>query len=799
MVPFPAVPSGDAEDVLRWFEQHLRAVIAPEGFWLNLRGPDGDSTSGAPHWYAAAEVSGHVWQLPIASTGQELIFALAEPPEATTGALLLPLLTMLADQLSRSDRSKTLCCQTLRQNQRMLDAINSSVIGMDLDGYITSWNQGAERMFGYAKDEALGRHVLFLYADADEDNSLLAEASDSGCCGEMLVQRKRRDGSVFWASIHLTLLIDEDGEPEGLLGYLVDATERIRAEEKLRLQSAIFEYSEEAIMVTNFKGQVVSINRAFTRLFALKEEDVLGCEHDFLHCRRYDADFWSNLRAETEREDHWFGEIRCKRNSKTSFPCWLSFSAVRNLEGQLTHFVAMLMDVSEHQQAKEQIYQLANFDALTGLPNRSMLGLLLTQALHEAKRMGTYGALMMVDIDRFKRINDALGVSAGDELLVQVAERIRNSLRAEDVVSRSGPDEFVIALFDIAQRDHASIVADKVLKALSQPFTLSRLPQREETLSITASIGVAVYPEDGADSESLQRHASIAMGRLRQMSNYEHSYLFFDADMNAQALARHYIEEDLHEALRQGELLLHYQPQFNLANDKMQAAEVLLRWKHRDKGMISPATFIPVAEETGLIHEIGDWVLETTCATLRDWIDRGIEPLRLAVNISARQLRPKLEERVLGLLNQYQLPAYLLELEITESMLIADDTKTLHILEALRAADLSIALDDFGTGYSGLSYLRRLPIDKLKIDRSFVVDLPGCKQESALVLSIIRLAQTHGLSVVAEGIETQEQLDFLRLHDCPLVQGFLLARPMPREDLEAMLKSSDSCRPSPAE
>ncbi|WPL19946.1 Bacteriophytochrome cph2 [Thiorhodovibrio winogradskyi] len=806
-----AVPIGDTDSRLRWFADQLQAVIAPNQFWLGLRRTNVDGPEKSepeiiqpektvreknlpeqpPDWYVAAAAAGHAWQFSTVG-GDALILALAEPPASMIKALLLPAMALLANQLDGHERGSSTCCQEVKQHRRMLDAITSSVIGMDLDGYITNWNRGAEQMFGYSKEEAIGRHVLFLYADGDEDDSLLAEAYDSGSSREMLVRRKRRDGSVFWASIHLSLLVNEDGEPDGLLGYLIDATERIRAEEKLRLQSAIFEYSEEAIMVTNAGGRIVSVNRAFARLFGISADQLIGREHDFLYCRRYDKEFWNRLRDEASREDHWFGEIRCSRDGETILPCWLSFSAVRNKEGQLTHFIALLMDVSERQEAKEKIYQLANFDTLTGLPNRSMLRILLTQALEEAKRMGTYGALMLVDIDRFKRINDGLGVAAGDELLMQIAGRIRSGLRAEDVVARCGPDEFVIALFDISEREHASIVADKVLRALKEPFILERAGGQqaeptEETLSISASIGVAVFPDDGTDADSLLRHASIAMRRLRQTPDSEHGYLFFAADMNQRARERHHLEEDLRDALRRGELLLYFQPQFELATGTMQAAEVLLRWQHREHGMISPAKFIPVAEETGLIHEIGDWVLETACATLHDWLGRGIPPLRLAVNLSARQLRPKLLVRVLELVSQYQLPVHLLELEITESLLIQDDAKALQLLESLRAAGFSIGLDDFGTGYSALSYLRRLPIDTLKIDRSFVCDLPGGEQESALVLSILRLAQTHGLSVVAEGVENQAQLDFLRQHGCPAVQGFLLARPMPLQSLEPML------------
>lgn len=790
MVAPLTVPTGDADALLSWFADQLARLMDPSAFWLALRAEDGRVPDEPPPWYTEACVAGHCWHWPLAG-GDELILALAAPPHADTRLLFDPLLALLADQLARCMEGRTpSCCQTLPLHQRMLDAIGSSVIGMDLSGFITSWNRGAEQMFGYTKDEALGRHVLFLYADEDEDNSLFSEVFDSGNSQEMLVQRKRRDGSVFWASIHLSLLSDEQGEPEGLLGYLTDATERVRAEEKLRLQSAIFEYSKEAIMVTDTQGRVVANNRALTQLFHCDSDTLAGQDLRFLYYRQYDASFWAKVRSETERQDHWIGEILCGRTDGSSFPAWLSLSAVRNIEGQLTHYVAMLTDVSERQQAKEKIYQLAHFDTLTGLPNRSMLQILLGQALEEIKRADSHGALLLLNIDRFKRINDALGVSAGDEVLVQLAKRLRAALRREDVVARCGPDEFVIALFDIARREHAGIVAKKVLGLLSDPVTLN-LPQgRKEILNVTASIGITVFPDDGADPKTLLRHASIALSRLRQMTIDEERHLFFSSDMNARARERHQLEEDLRCALERRELMLHVQPQFDLKTNTMPAAEVLLRWQHHTLGMISPAKFIPVAEETGLIQELGDWVLETACATLRAWIDRGLEPVRLAVNLSARQFRPKLYLRIVELLDRYALPARLLELEITESLLMNDEAEVTQLLNELRGLGLLIALDDFGTGYSALSYLRRLSIDTLKIDRSFIRDLPGSEQESALVISILNLARNHGLEVVAEGVETQEQLDFLRQQGCSLIQGFLLARPMPLDRFEALLPAT---------
>jgi diguanylate cyclase (GGDEF)-like protein/PAS domain S-box-containing protein len=777
------IPNYDTPlQLLHWLQQQFDHGLGTNQIWIEYSPQPLEMTAlSVPDWLNEAKQAGQSWFWRL-SDGNRLLLTLRENNEQTQQSAMMVMAfcaTLLDMRLSDVDSP---CRQELYRYQSMLDQIDSSIISMDLDGYITSWNRGAEHLFGYTKQEALGKHVLFLYAEEDEDN-LLAETFMHGSSRDMLVQRKHRDGSTFWASITLSLLLDDHGQAAGLLGYVTDATARVKSEERLRLQAAIFEYSGEAILITDDESHLVSANRAFLKLFGYRSEDEVDLS--IVLERHYDAQFWRELRTEAAREGYWLGEVRaCKENTEP-FPVWLSLSSVHNIDDCLTHFIYMFSDLSERKQTEAKLHRLAYFDMLTELPNRVMLSILLRQALEESRRSQAHGAVLFINIDRFKRINDVFGVSAGDEVLVCVGQRLRKLLRSEDVVARCGVDEFVIALFDLSRREHASIVARKVKTELDTPISLTA----RGDVAIQVSIGIALFPDDGEDPEILLRNASLALTRLRHdREQSETNYLFFSSDMNRRAQERHQIEEDLRQAIVDNQLKLYFQPQFDVTGQHMHAAEVLLRWPHPQRGMIPPNEFIAVAEETGLIHELGDWVLEQTCIAQAQWRERGFRIVRLAVNISARQFRPALLSHVNDLLTQYQLNSDLLELEITETLLLHDIESVIGLLQNFNRLGLRIALDDFGTGYSALAYLCRLPIDTLKIDRCFVKDLPGGTRESAIVTAILQLAINQGLEIVAEGVENQEQLDFLSQHGCSTIQGFLFAKPMPGEEFEKHLQ-----------
>ncbi|WIM04929.1 MAG: EAL domain-containing protein [Candidatus Nitricoxidivorans perseverans] len=548
---------------------------------------------------------------------------------------------------------------SVREQVEMLDHIHESVIVMDLVGYITHWNKGAERMFGYTQEEAVGRNILFLYADENGGDEGLHDAFLEGGSREMEVRRRKKSGEVFWASLQLSLIRGDDGQPTGLIGYLSDITERKRTEDR--------------------------------------------------------------------------------------------------------------------------IHHLAYYDALTGLPNRSLFFKLVDQALVEAQRNRMHGALLFIDLNRFKPINDTLGHSIGDLLLQQIGARLRASLRNEDVVARLGGDEFVVALFDIARREHAGIVAHKLLATFDAPF---RIDGHE--LKLGAAIGISIYPQDGSDTETLLRLADIAMYRAKQSS--QDSYAHYSREMNQKALDRLKIESGLRRAIENDELVLHYQPKVDIASGRITGAEALVRWRHPEQGMVPPGEFIPVAEESGLVVQVGAWVLDAACAQANQWRKAGLPQTKLAVNLSAREFAPALSQRMLAVLRHHHLPPEWLELEITESMLTNSTEGVIAMMHELANLGVNLSLDDFGTGFSSLSYLKRFPIDTLKIDRSFVTGIPDDANDCAIAGAIVSMAKQLRHRVIAEGVETAEQLAYLSSLGCDEFQGYLFSPPVPAEQFEAMLR-----------
>jgi len=665
---------------------------------------------------------------------------------------------------------------------KILDQIHESVITMDLSGYITGWNRSAEQLFGYTADEAIGRHILFLYADpdADDDSEGFQDAFLENGGRELEVRRRRKSGEIFWASLQLSLLRDESGEPQSLIGYLTDITARVEAEKTMRLQARIFEHSEESILITDAQRRILSVNPAFTEITGYEEAEAFGRDPAFLRSERHPEDFYEAVWRHVEREGSWHGEVWTRRKSGEDFPSWASISLVRNREGQISNYFSIFTDITERKRAEERIHYLAYYDGLTDLPNRALLYKLIDQALVEARRNRLHGAILFVDLNRFKPINDTLGHAVGDALLRQAAERLREAVRNEDVVARLGSDEFVVALFDIARREHAAIVAQKLLAALDPPFWIEG-----HELKLGAAIGISVYPRDGFDTETLLRMADIAMYRAKQD---EEGYAFYSHEMNQRALDRLKIESGLRHGIENDELLLHYQPKVDIASGRIVGAEALVRWRHPERGMVPPGEFIPIAEESGLVVRLSAWVLEAALRQAREWRAAGLPAIRIAVNLSARDFSPTLAERIGALLASHDVPPEWLELEITEGMLTHSSDEVIAMMDAIAACGIALSLDDFGTGYSSLSYLKRFPIDTLKIDQSFVRGIPDDGNDCAIAGAIVSMAQRLGHRVIAEGVETAAQLQFLGSLGCQEIQGYYFSPPVPPEKFEAMLR-----------
>jgi diguanylate cyclase (GGDEF)-like protein/PAS domain S-box-containing protein len=551
--------------------------------------------------------------------------------------------------------------EQLQQQSQVLDQIHESVLTMDMAGFITSWNKGAERLFGYTAQEAVGQNVLFLYDD-DDDNAVHDPFIEHG--GRLMeVRRRNKAGEVFWASLSLSPLSDASGRTTGT--------------------------------------------------------------------------------------------------------------------------IASLSDITARKQAEEKIHNLAYYDALTGLPNRTLLTKLADQALTVAQRSGVQGCVLFVDINRFKQINDTLGRATGDELLRQIAQRFRSTLREQDLVARLGSDEFAIGLFEIRQHFEATMVAQKLLASLQPAFLIEG-----HDLRVDASIGISVYPQDGADAETLLRLADIAMYRAKRGGEVEHENIaFYSRDMNHGMHERMRLESALRRALANDELLLHYQPKYALDTGRIIGAEALVRWQHPERGMIPPAEFIPLAEATGLVVQLGEWVLEAACIDARRWHRAGIAPFRLAVNVSAREFTSLLPGRLAAMLDRYELSADWLELEITESTLMHNIDRVIGIMDRITAMGVSLSLDDFGTGYSSLSYLKRFPINTLKIDRSFTTGIPHDANDCAIASTIISIGRQLKHKVIAEGVETPEQAAFLKQAGCDQAQGYWFSRPLPVDAFERTLRN----------
>ena len=677
----------------------------------------------------------------------------------------------------------------LASQVRILDQIHESVITMDLGGYITGWNRSAEALFGYSAAEAIGKHILFLYADPDidDDSEGFRDAFIEEGGRELEVRRRRKSGEIFWASLQLSLSRGETGEPVGLVGYLSDITSRIEAEKTMRLQARIFEHSEESILITDADRRILSVNPAFSHMTGYTEEDVIGRQPGLLRSARHPLHFYEELWQRVEQDGGWHGEVWTRRKNGEDFPSWASISLVRNREGQVCNYFSIFTDITERKAAEERIHYLAYYDNLTGLPNRTLLYRLTDQALAEARRNRLHGALLFIDLNRFKPINDSLGHGVGDRLLQQVAERLRGTVRTEDVVARLGGDEFVIALFDIARREHAAMVAQKVIAALDTPFLIDG-----HELRVGVAIGISVYPRDGFETETLLRMADIAMYRSKETG--QDGYTFYSREMNQRALERLRIESGLRHGIEQNELLLHYQPKVDIATGHIVGVEALVRWQHPDLGMMPPDAFIPIAEESGLIVHLSAWVLRAALLQARAWSDAGLPAIRVAINLSARDFSPGLAGRLQSLLEEHAVPANRVELEITEGMLTHSSEEVIAMMDSLTALGVSLSLDDFGTGYSSLAYLKRFPIDTLKIDRSFVTGIPQDGNDCAIAGAIISMAQRLGHRVIAEGVETREQLEFLKSLGCQEIQGHYFSPPVPAAMFESMLRSGHSLK-----
>jgi diguanylate cyclase (GGDEF)-like protein/PAS domain S-box-containing protein len=657
------------------------------------------------------------------------------------------------------------------QRKAVLDsATRVAIIATDATGIITVFNTGAERMLGYPADEMIGRRSIVDLLRPEE-----VAQHGAGLTAEFDEREwtyLRKGGEAITVAASVTALRADDGSISGFLHVATDITARKQAEELLRKQSAAMTASMDGIGILNERLELTYLNDALARLYGYADtKQMLGRNLTDLFEPHEQVRFITMVVPAVAHHGRWRGEATGARRDGSTFPQEISLTAI---EGG--GMVCVARDVTERTYAEEQIKHLAYHDALTGLPNRLLFKDRLTVALSHAQRDRSRIAVLFLDLDRFKVINDSLGHNIGDQLLQAVATRVQSCLRESDTVARLGGDEFTLLLPNLIRSEDAAPIAQKILEAVRYPF---HIEGRE--FFITTSIGISLYPEDGTDAETLIKNADTAMYQAKEQGR--DNYQLFNAFVNAKALQRITLEHGLRRALANDELAVHYQPIFDLRLGSVTGMEALLRWRHPEMGIVPPATFIPLAEATGVMVPIGGWAMREACRQAKAWHEAGLKHLSLAVNLSVQQLQsPDLLQRVADILKETGLPPRLLELEITESSAMQSPETSIRTLYDLKKLGLRISLDDFGTGHSSLAYLKRFPIDTLKIDQSFVRDITSDPDTAAIVTAIIAMAHSLRLKVIAEGVEFSDQAAFLRRYGCDQMQGYLIKPPVPAEE-----------------
>ncbi|MEW6446406.1 MAG: EAL domain-containing protein [Pseudomonadota bacterium] len=647
------------------------------------------------------------------------------------------------------------------------------------------FNQAGERLLGLSRTQLIGRgdEDFFPPEQArhfiENDRRVLSSHE----MVDIPVEPIQTTHGLRYLHTRKIAIRDESGAPRFLLGISEDITRQRAMEERLRMASAVFESTHEGVMVADREGRIAAINRAFTHITGYTETDVIGHTPSILKSGRHGDTFYRVMWSALRQDGHWQGEIWNRRKSGEIFPELLTISAVRDEQGQLTHYVGVFADISRIKQSEEQLERLAHYDPLTQLPNRLLLQSRLTHSLEIAQRGGRQLAVMFIDLDRFKNVNDSLGHRAGDELLTQIAARLRGRLRDEDTLARLGGDEFVVVLSELRNPSEAAGLAQQIIQILTQhPFRL----MGDHDVYIGASIGISLFPSDGCEPNELIRNADTAMYQAKSAGR--NTYRFYTEELTRRAHERLSLETQLRQALESGELTVHYQPQVDVRSGRLIGFEALARWQHPQEGLISPARFIPLAEETGLIVPLGDQVLQEAMRQAVAWHRSGHTHLRMAVNLSSRQFQKiGLVASLRQHLERSGMAPDRLELELTESLLLEHGKHGLSVLGQLRDMGIRLSIDDFGTGYSSLAYLKRLPISKLKIDQGFVQGIPHDGRDMEIAATIIAMARNLHLEVLAEGVETEAQLAFLRARECDAYQGYLFSPPMPPEAIDDVL------------
>lgn len=652
------------------------------------------------------------------------------------------------------------------------------------------WTEETYRIFGVVPSQAITFELFLSYIHPD-DRAKVIQAWTAALAGETYDVEHRivvKD-EIRYVRERAQIERDADGEPRLGIGTVQDITERHKTKEKMRMLALAVEQSYNTIVITDLNANIQYANAAFFQATGYTTAEALGKNPRILQSGKTPKstyeDMWTHLTAGYA----WRGELINRRKDGSEYHESVMISPVRQADGQITHYLAIKEDITKLRHAEESIQQLANFDLLTGLPNRALLNERVSHAIGMIQSNQVHLAVLLLDLDHFKHINDNLGHPVGDTLLMELANRLEAVIRREDILSRLSGDEFILVLPD-TDTEGATHVAEKILWTVAQPYHIAH-----QDLVVTASIGIAMYPDNGHNFEMLAQCADVAMYRAKQ--NGRNTFRFFTPDMQTHSARQLLLENALRHALQHEQFYLHYQPQIDLQQGRVVGAEALLRWQHPTLGAISPGEFIPIAEDSGQILQIGEWVLRTAVMQLKRWIAAGMSPISIAVNLSVVQFYdPKLPELVSTLLAESHIPPYCLELELTESMAMNDPTTAIAMMNALHQQGVRMSIDDFGTGYSSLNYLKRFKVDKLKIDQSFVRHLTNDPDDKAIVTAIINMANSLGFHTLAEGVETAGQLAFLRTQGCDEIQGYYFSKPLATAEFEQFVTQNHTQHPA---
>ncbi len=673
--------------------------------------------------------------------------------------------------------------KALEEQRGLIATLPDAVVVLDQGGRLVRWNRAFEETVSRDAEALEGLALAELVPEGEREQvaETIARAIAGGALSDDFTLRGRGKALTrcHWVGVARK---GPSGEPAGLIATGRDLDQSHKQEQRLRQAAKVFETTTEGVVITDASANIVAVNPAFSAITGYSESEAVGKNPRVLKSHRHDEVFYQELWKSLSEDGIWQGEIWNRRKNGEIYPEWLTVNAVRDGAGNIENYVGVFTDISALKSSQERLQHLAHHDALTGLPNRLLLQDRLQHAIKHADRDRHSLGVLFLDHDHFKNVNDSLGHPVGDQVLKEIAERLVGTVRENDTVARLGGDEFVILLEEVRDTEAVQMVTRKVLDLFEKEIVVEG-----NDIRLSTSIGVSLYPRDGADAETLLKHADSAMYRAKEKGR--NTSQFYTQEISTNAFERYLLETNLRRAVSEQEFTLYYQPQFSLDTGTLAGAEALIRWQHPDLGIVSPTRFIPLAEEIGLIEPIGSWVLRSACAQMKAWFDEGYRDYHIAVNLSGLQIqRGRIVDIVKEVLEETGLEPRLLELEITESFIMRQEERAVEVLDSLRALGVSLAIDDFGTGYSSLTYLKRLPVNKIKIDRSFVKDIPTDANDEAIARAIIVLAHSLQLTVVAEGVETAAQQSFLREQNCDGAQGFLYSEPVPAEVFAEQLR-----------